>query len=89
MAEKSISLVIEESDRQLMLLALAELALSRPGFNATLVPIAELLAGQEMFEEFKRINADRVKASHGEFGLGPALSSGVAPLRGRVAGGQR
>jgi hypothetical protein len=83
------AVVLEETDRQLTLLALAELALSRPGFDEALSLIAELLAGQEMFEEFKRINADRVRASHGEFGLGPALSAGVAPPRGRVAGGQR
>lgn len=46
-----------------MLLALAELALSRPGWEPGLLrPIAEKLNGAQMFDHFKRLSADRVKA---------------------------
>ena len=62
---------IEEGDRQMLLLAIAELALSRPGWDWTLGRIAELLEGRQMFEKFKRINADRVKAQRGPLGPGP------------------
>jgi hypothetical protein len=55
----------------MVLLAIAELALSRPGFDDALGRIADQLVGREMFNEFKRFNADRVKASHGEFGFAP------------------
>ena len=54
---------IEEGQRQMILLALAELALSRPGWDWTLGETAEKLQGREMFEDFKRSNADRVKES--------------------------
>lgn len=50
----------EESDRQAMLLALAELALSRPGWDDMLRRIAARLAGEDLYDEFKRLNADRV-----------------------------
>ena len=63
--------VLAETDRQLILLAIAELALSRPGFDDALVRISSLLLGQATFEEFKRLNSDRVKASHGPFGFAP------------------
>jgi hypothetical protein len=63
----------EEGDRQLILLAIAELALSRPGFDDTLGRIAARFGGGEMFRGFKRSNADRVKASHGPFGFAPDL----------------
>lgn len=45
---------IEESDRQLTLMALSELALSKPGFDDALGRIAENLGGKEMFEGFKK-----------------------------------
>lgn len=53
---------IDESQRQMILLALAELALSRPGWHWTLGETAKLFQGEALFEEFKRLNADRVKA---------------------------
>jgi hypothetical protein len=56
--------VFEEGERQMILLALAELALSRPGWDYALGGIAEQFEGREMFEDFKRINADRVKTTH-------------------------
>jgi hypothetical protein len=49
----------EESDRQAVLLALAELALSRPGWNDMLRRIATTLAGEGLYDEFKRLNADQ------------------------------
>lgn len=66
---------LDEGNRQLILLAVAELALSRPGFDDTLGRLSELFYGREMFEGFKRSNADRVKASHGPFGFAPEGSS--------------
>lgn len=60
----------EEGNRQLVLLAIAELALSRPGFDHALGLIADQLGGREMFDGFKRTSADRVKASHGPLGPG-------------------
>src|SRR5260370_3799428 len=51
----------EEEERQLMLLALAELTLSRPGFDDALGRISDNLQGRETFVEFKRLNADRPK----------------------------
>lgn len=58
----TIQVSLEEEQRQATLLALAELALSRPGWDYMLGEIAELLQGREMFGEFKRLNADRVKS---------------------------
>lgn len=63
--------VQEESDRQLVLLAIAELALSRPGFNPALELIAISLGSREMFEQFKLTSSDRIRASHGPFGFSP------------------
>ncbi len=54
---------LSEEGRQLILLALAELALSRPGFDYALRQLALLFLGEEMFEHFKKLNADRVKES--------------------------
>jgi hypothetical protein len=53
-----------ESERQLILLALAELALSRPGFESALREIARRYDGEglPMFEGFKKSSADRVHA---------------------------
>lgn len=55
-----------EGERQMILLALAELALSRPGWDDALRRIAKNYddGGLPMFEELKRLNADRVKETH-------------------------
>lgn len=49
----------------MILLALAELALSRPGWDDALRRIAEHYQGVEIFERFKVTSADRVKAERG------------------------
>jgi hypothetical protein len=64
----------DEGDRQMVLLALAELALSRPGFDYALGEIAKQLSGEEMFAEFKRLNADRVRAERMPMTLGPLIA---------------
>ena len=64
---------IEEGQRQAILLAVAELALSRPGWDALLEEIAHQLHGAEMFREFKRVNADRVRAERSPLGFAPPL----------------
>jgi len=51
---------LEESERQATLLALANLALQRPGWDDMLGGIAEKLQGFDLFEEFKRLNNDRI-----------------------------
>jgi hypothetical protein len=62
-----------ESQRQMIVLALAELALSRPGFEEAIRDIARFYDNEELtlFDCFKQNNADRVRESHGN--LGPAL----------------
>lgn len=52
---------LEEAERQATVLALAELALTRPGWNQMLSEIADKFAGLDMFEELKVLNADRVR----------------------------
>ena len=51
---------MEECDRQATLLALATLALHRPGWDWMLGEIAEKLRGREMFDNFKRLNNDGI-----------------------------
>jgi hypothetical protein len=59
--------VQDELDRQIVLLALAELALSRPGMDLAAREIARQFGSEEMFDGFKRSNADRVKHTHKPF----------------------
>lgn len=58
----------------MVLLAIAELALSRPGWDYALGEIAKSLHGEEMYSEFKRLNADRVKAERAPMTLGPLVA---------------
>lgn len=61
------TLKIDECERQMLLLAMAELALSRPGFDDMLSRIAERIdnPGPEIYLKLKRVNADRVQAERG------------------------
>lgn len=52
--------LLDESDRQAILLALAVLALQRPGWDTYLGEIAKRFHGREMWRQFKTYNADRV-----------------------------
>jgi hypothetical protein len=61
---------IGEGDRRLVILALAELSLSRPGMEDAAREIAKALGGWEMFNDFRRTNADRVKVTHGDLRTG-------------------
>lgn len=56
-----ITVKVDEADRQAIIMALAGLALRRPGWNQYLRGIAEQFRDVEMFDEFKRLNADLVK----------------------------
>lgn len=69
----------EEGDRQMVLLAIAELALSRPGWDYALGEIAKQLQGAELFAEFKRLNADRVKAERSPSLLRPLVAQNDDP----------
>lgn len=51
----------DEADRQMVLLAIAELALRRPGWDATLRRLAGRLHGEEMFDKFKETGGDVTK----------------------------
>jgi hypothetical protein len=48
--------VTEEEDRQALLLAIAHLALERPGWTQRLSAIATQLGGLDDFENFKRLS---------------------------------
>lgn len=53
---------LTEEDRQLVLLALALMSLQRPGFTFACQEAANQFGGvaaQEMFKEFRRLNADQ------------------------------
>lgn len=66
---------IDEEDRQLVILALAELALSRPGWDYACRTAAEKFGGQNaltMFDDFKKTSADHIK---------PRYSNHVEPDR--------
>jgi hypothetical protein len=69
---------IDEEQRQMILLAIAELALSRPGWDWTLGETAKVFSGEEMFAEFKRLNADRVNAERTP--LGPTIAQSDDPV---------
>ena len=51
-------LQLDESERQLLLMALAHLANERPGFDHALTAIAQRIdnPGPQMYNEFKRLN---------------------------------
>ena len=51
---------LDESDRQATILALATLALHRPGFDYMLGEIAEKLQGREMYEKCKEFDNDGI-----------------------------
>ena len=58
---------LTEEQRQVTLLALAELALSRPGWDMMLSELAVAFGGMDaskLYAKFKRLNADRVRESH-------------------------
>lgn len=46
---------ISEEDRQMILLAIAQLAVRRPGWREAIRELAVKLAGEEMYEEFRRL----------------------------------
>lgn len=47
----------DEGERQMLLLAIAELALSRPGWDWMLGEVADRFEGRAMFDQFKKLNA--------------------------------
>ncbi len=55
-----MKLTIEEEDRQMILLALAELSLRRPGWLDALGRVADKFHGREMFDGFRKTSADLI-----------------------------
>ena len=53
-----LAVALEEADRQAVLLALAILALTRPGWQHYLGTIADELQGRDLFDTFRGLNAD-------------------------------
>lgn len=73
-----MNVTIEEEDRQMILLALAELSLRRPGWLDALGRVADTFQGREMFDGFRETSADLVRPSFesnarepGEIPIGP------------------
>lgn len=61
-----------ECERQMITLALAVLALSRPGFESAIREIVRRFdPDAQMFDNMKRANADQVKPTHWDLGLIP------------------
>jgi hypothetical protein len=54
---------LPESDRQAIVLALAELALRRPGWDQYLSGIADRMQGREMYDRFKETSASVIQAT--------------------------
>jgi hypothetical protein len=53
---------IEEEERQTVLLALAQMAIARPGWSRMLLIIAMKLQAAEMYEKFKAIEQRKTGA---------------------------
>ena len=47
------TLVLDEGERQMVVMALAKLALQRPGWDVALWEIAERISDREMYEAFR------------------------------------
>jgi hypothetical protein len=64
-------LTVSEGQRQLLLMALAHLAVERPGFDAALSEIAALMdnptpKGPEMYTRFKALHILELRAAAGD-----------------------
>lgn len=57
-----MNVTLTEEESRMVLLGLAELALSRPHWNPVLVTMARKFGGLEMFEQFKKAHANRAKS---------------------------
>ena len=58
---ENITIAVDEGQRQMILLAIAQLALENPGWDKALEILSEKLKGKEMFEKFKDIHYDFIK----------------------------
>lgn len=55
---RSHQVVIDEAQRQMLLLAIGWLVIERPGWDYMAGEMAELLHGREMFETFKQLRKE-------------------------------
>lgn len=55
-----MTITIEEDQRQMLLLAIANLHLARPGWSLPCEELADLLEGREMFDRLKEWNNDGI-----------------------------
>jgi hypothetical protein len=55
-------ITIDESQRQLLLMALAHLAVERPGFDCALREIADKMdnPGPQLYLDFKRLHSEQI-----------------------------
>lgn len=56
-----MTIEIDESERQILLLAIANLELARPGWLLPCRELADRLKGREMYDRFKEWNNDQIK----------------------------
>ena len=72
--------LIEESDRQLILLAIARLGVERPGWQMTLHRLAsEVLHGEDMFAMFQRFKRQEVGIAEPEDTGKSSADDGIRP----------
>lgn len=55
-----ITVKLEEGQRQMMLMAIADLSLRNPGWDWTLGKLATTLQGYDMYNNFRELRADLV-----------------------------
>lgn len=70
-----------EEERQMLLLGLAELGLSRPGWDHMLREMAQKISGLAMYEEFQKANADRVHVQRGPLSANYAQANYIQEIR--------
>lgn len=69
-----MTIELAEDQRQLTLLALATLCLERPGFDYALGEVAKQLHGLDMYNEFKKLNADKAQFLQALFRRFPGIN---------------
>lgn len=63
----NLSVKVSEEERQMILLALAELSLRRPGWLDALGRVADTFHGREMFDGFRETSADIISPTASVF----------------------
>jgi hypothetical protein len=75
---------LEEGDRQMVVLAIAELALSRPGWDDALRRIARTFEAEPMFEQLKKTSAEQQSPPAKVLLRMPKEETNMKPTIGRI-----